>query len=549
MKKMQKISYYLIAIILGLAVATITLAFTGPSDDPPSGDGYFWRLSGSDLYYPPSGSGSIGIGTASPSYKLDVSGTFRATATSTFSGNVGIGTTGPDAKLHIIGSVCAEASDTGCAPTSGYVRGAALCIGADCKTSWPAGTGTVTSVGSGWGLTGGPITTSGTLDVGTGVGMSISADAVAIDTTSIGTCTSGTTAKIIWDGTNNRLTCGTDQGMTGAGSANEIAIWSGASGLTYNSQLSWDAANSNLIVGTPSANGYKIQGNSMYLQGAGASSIALLIQTGEIALGSNSTLDSGGGTSGHVTINGSVTGTSDGVISGSNSYSSASQGVYGYGARNGVKGSGGYAGVWGVGGTAGVVGDGGPYGVQGAGTTWDFYAQGAGGNYGPFTGAHEALITSDVPKDIKPGSIMSLTGQTHIRYADDGSISLSSTLPAVTLSSIANDKKVIGVLVKETSWPDDIWYKPQQGERYGIVNALGEGRVLVTNINGNIEAGDYITTSPIAGYGQKQDDDIIHSYTLGKITEDVDWEKVNQTVEFNGKPYKSYLIGVIYVSG
>ncbi|HUV81310.1 MAG TPA: hypothetical protein VMW21_02205 [Patescibacteria group bacterium] len=45
--------------------------------------------------------GNVGIATTSPSYALDVYGTFRVAATSTFSGNVGIGTTGPTAKLTI----------------------------------------------------------------------------------------------------------------------------------------------------------------------------------------------------------------------------------------------------------------------------------------------------------------------------------------------------------------------------------------------------------------------------------------------------------------
>ena len=188
-------------------------------------------------------------------------------------------------------------------------------------------------------------------------------------------------------------------------------------------------------------------------------------------------------------------------------------------------------------------------GVWGEGANWDFYANGAGTNYGPFTGAHEVRFAQDFPENVRPGLIVSVTGKTLIRRKENGEISLSSTLPTVTLARTLQDRAVFGVLVSQGPLPEGHWYRAKEGERFGVVNALGEGRVLVTDVNGPIEPGDYITTSPIPGYGQRQDDDILHSYTLGKAIEKVDWENVTETVDFNGRSVKAYLIAVVYTSG
>ena len=56
-----------------------------------------------------------------------------------------------------------------------------------------------------------------------------------------------------------------------------------------------------------------------------------------------------------------------------------------------------------------------------------------------------------------------------------------------------------------------------------IINALGEGQVLICDEGGNINTGDYICTSSIEGHGMKQDDDLLHNYTVAKAMESIDF--------------------------
>ncbi|WP_412471134.1 tail fiber domain-containing protein [Halobacteriovorax sp. RT-2-4] len=99
---------------------------------------------------------SEGISNSYHSFRIvsDIDGADIESLAVTNAGRVGVGVLNPTEKLEVAGNV----------------KGTGLCIGADCRTSWPTGNaGTVTSVTGGAGLTGGTITSSGTLavDVGT----------------------------------------------------------------------------------------------------------------------------------------------------------------------------------------------------------------------------------------------------------------------------------------------------------------------------------------------------------------------------------------------
>ena len=53
----------------------------------------------------------------------------------------------------------------------------------------------------------------------------------------------------------------------------------------------------------------------------------------------------------------------------------------------------------------------------------------------------------------------------------------------------------------------------------------------MSNKNGNLESGDYIMSSSIPGYGQKQDNDSLKNYTVAKITMDCDFQPSLQYIK------------------
>ena len=145
-------------------------------------------------------------------------------------------------------------------------------------------------------------------------------------------------------------------------------------------------------------------------------------------------------------------------------------------------------------------------------------------------------------KDITEGMIVESTGQLWI------SSGMSMSLPSVVPTSSSKSTKVFGVVGEKEIHSGRAQRIPEGSFGYTI-NSLGEGKVWVTNIEGEPTNGDYITSSPITGYGQLQDDDILHSYTVAKLTESVDWSSVTESIDHEGATYKRYLAGCTYHCG
>jgi len=89
-------------------------------------------------------------------------------------------------------------------------------------------------------------------------------------------------------------------------------------------------------------------------------------------------------------------------------------------------------------------------------------------------------------------------------------------LPKIELSRKKKDKRVFGVL-------GDKRRTNNRPERM-IVNSVGEGGIWVCNSNGNIDNGDYIQSSDYLGYGERQENDLLHNYIVAKATIDCSFE-------------------------
>jgi hypothetical protein len=172
-------------------------------------------------------------------------------------------------------------------------------------------------------------------------------------------------------------------------------------------------------------------------------------------------------------------------------------------------------------------------GLVGPANGYDFYAEGAGTNYGPFTGAHDVLIAND--KTVNIGDLV-------IDVECVARRGLSNTLFNVEASTISCQKAVIGVVVNEpltlseqipavfilgfNHADNSVEISPKyenvkNNYKLAAVNAVGEGQINVTAEGGDIEAGDLIVASSTAGKGMRQSDNIVRSHTVARSRENV----------------------------
>ena len=150
-----------------------------------------------------------------------------------------------------------------------------------------------------------------------------------------------------------------------------------------------------------------------------------------------------------------------------------------------------------------------------------------------FTGQHRNIINN--VKENSVGLIVVSTGN-YINLDNNMKPNINESLPICEISKKEKDKSVFGVIsdkededrVYHTGAWASVYDKANVNEKRYFINSLGEGAMWVCNTNGDLENGDYITTSNVSGYGQKQDDDLLHNFTVAKITCDCNFSLIKQ---------------------
>jgi hypothetical protein len=130
-------------------------------------------------------------------------------------------------------------------------------------------------------------------------------------------------------------------------------------------------------------------------------------------------------------------------------------------------------------------------------------------------------------KNLEPGTIVVTTGE-FVGLDGGRNPTIDEAIPFVKQCDTARDPRAFGVV---SGYEEDglkriyrlanavfAYNKVDPRDRKVLVNSVGEGGMWVCDANGPVSNGDLITTSAVAGHGQRQDNDIVRSYTIAKVT-------------------------------
>lgn len=187
----------------------------------------------------------------------------------------------------------------------------------------------------------------------------------------------------------------------------------------------------------------------------------------------------------------------------------------------------------------------------------------------PFTGAHVVFTNMQMTQGDIVDAVYAMGMSVENSYVEGKpTVSAKSTrvfgvynrvmpedfIAYLDTNEYTNDKVIVDGVEVFTVKPEYAEYvqalKDNGYYRVGV-NAIGEGMINVCSYNDDIIAGDYICSSAVTGKGMKQDDGILHNYTVAKALEGVLWD--TEIVGENGcyviDGYKCKMIACTYHSG
>ena len=148
----------------------------------------------------------------------------------------------------------------------------------------------------------------------------------------------------------------------------------------------------------------------------------------------------------------------------------------------------------------------------------DISVSGTTVSYNAFTGSHYAWATQEPQR----GMLVSMNGQNKYLHDDPE----AEILYGVEITTKKNDPSVLGAYLN----------LHEQLSAQGLVNPLlvmaeGNGEVWVADMGVDIQPGDYLISSSVAGHAMKDDRSEDLSHIIGRAAEPIQWSEVNETVD------------------
>lgn len=146
-------------------------------------------------------------------------------------------------------------------------------------------------------------------------------------------------------------------------------------------------------------------------------------------------------------------------------------------------------------------------------------------SYNAFTGSHYAIADRPIEK----GTLVSMTGNNQ----NASGLPSSEIIYGIAPTSKANDPAVLGAYLSVR--------EPEQASSKNnpsLVMAVGNGEMWVTNLGGDIHAGDYLISSSVPGCAMRDAGMFDTSYVVARAAENIDWDAVENDPALDGAKRK-----------